>query len=409
MTEPLLVQKYGGTSLATAARIRRAARRVAGARATGQRLVVVVSAMGETTDRLLRLATQIHRQPPARELDALLATGEAVTAPLLALALETEGVPAVSLTGLQAGIRTGPHHRRARIVDVAPRRIVAELEAGRVVVVAGFQGVVADTLDTTTLGRGGSDTTAVALAAALQAVRCEIYTDVRGVYTADPRVEPRARLLREIGYEEMLELAAVGAAVMHPRAVEIGAAHNVPIWVRSSFHPRDRGTLICREPKLETRQKVRGIAHQAAVAKVTVVRVPDRPGIAAAIFTPLAEAGVNVDTIVQNVSHEGLTDVSFTVSLSDIDAVEALLPAVVARVGAVGFVADRNIAKVSIVGTGVLGTPGVAARMFQALADAGINIEMIATSEIRITATIPAGAVETAVRALHQAYRLERL
>ena len=409
MTAPLVVQKYGGSSLATTARIRRAARRIGAGRAAGQRLVVVVSAMGETTDRLLRLATRLHRQPPARELDALLATGEAVSAPLLALALEAEGVPAVSLTGLQAGIRTGPHHRRARIVDVVPRRIVDELEGGRVVVVAGFQGVVADTLDTTTLGRGGSDTTAVALAAALHADRCEIYTDVRGVYTADPRVEPRARPIREIGYEEMLELAAVGAAVLHPRAVEIGAAHNVPIWVKSSFHTRDRGTLICREPKMETRQKVRGIAHQAAVAKVTVVRVPDRPGIAAAIFSPLGEAGVNVDTIVQNVSHEGLTDVSFTVALGDVDAVEALLPDVVARVGAAGFVTDRAIAKVSIVGTGVLGTPGVAARMFQALADAGINIEMIATSEIRITATIPGDAVEAAVRALHQAYQLERL
>ncbi|HUY98040.1 MAG TPA: aspartate kinase [Verrucomicrobiae bacterium] len=404
-----VVHKYGGSSLATLARIRRVAGLVAAARSACPGVVVVVSAMGETTDRLLAQAHHLHPRPPARELDALLATGETVTAPLLAMALDALGVPAVSLSGLQAGIRTAPHHRRARIVDVVPRRILDELGSGRVVVVAGFQGVIADTLETTTLGRGGSDTTAVALAAALRADICEIFTDVRGVFTADPRVVASARRLDRIGYQEMLELAAVGAAVLHPRAVEIGAAHSVPIRVRSTFHPRDAGTLICREPPVEPRQKVRGIAFQEDVVKVTVVRVPDRPGIAAAIFTPLAEAGISVDAIVQNVSHEGLTDLSFTVAGADLATVTDLLPAIVAGVGAASVSIDPAIAKVSVVGTGVLGSPGVAARMFRALADAGINIEMIAASEIRITATVPAAQLTQAVRALHRAYELERL
>ncbi len=404
-----LVQKYGGTSVATLARIRRVAQLVAGARRSAPGVVVVVSAMGETTDRLQAQAHRLHSRPPAREMDALLATGETVCAPLLAIALDARGVAAVSLSGLQAGIRTAPHHRRARIVDVVPQRILDELALGRVVVVAGFQGVVADTLETTTLGRGGSDTTAVALAAALRARACEIFTDVRGVYTADPRLVPDARRLDGIGYEEMLELAAVGAAVLHPRAVEIGAAHDVPIRVRSTFHPRDAGTLISREPPVEPRQKVRGIAHQEDVAKVTVVRVPDRPGVAAAIFTPLAEAGISVDAIVQNVGHDGLTDVSFTVAAADLDQVRELLPGIVSGVGADGASIDAAIAKVSVVGTGVLGSPGVAARMFRALAEAGINIEMIAASEIRITATVPAAQLADAVRALHRAYELETI
>jgi len=404
-----VVQKYGGSSVATLARIRRVAGLVAAARRRAAGVVVVVSAMGETTDRLQAQAHRLHRRPPAREMDALLATGETVSAPLLAMALDAAGVPAVSLSGLQAGIRTAPHHRRARIVDVVPQRIVDELAAGRVVVVAGFQGVIADTLETTTLGRGGSDTTAVALAAALRAVTCEIFTDVRGVFTADPRVVPEASRLAGISYDEMLELAAVGAAVLHPRAVEIAAAHGVPIRVRSTFHPRDAGTLICREPAVEPRQKVRGIAHQEDCAKVTVVRVPDRPGIAAAIFTPLAAAGISVDAIVQNVGHEGLTDVSFTVAGADLDHVRDLLPAIVSGVGAVEATIDPEIAKVSVVGTGVLGSPGVAARMFRALADADINIGMIVASEIRITATVPLAQAEAAVRALHRAYELERL
>ncbi len=414
MTQPQggerpVVQKYGGTSVATLARIRRVAASVAEARRAAGGVVVVVSAMGATTDRLLGQARRLHPRPPARELDALLATGETVTAPLLAMALDALGTPAVSLSGLQAGIRTAPHHRRARIVDVVPQRITDELERGRVVVVAGFQGVIADTLETTTLGRGGSDTTAVALAAALGAGVCDIFTDVRGVYSADPRVVADARRLPEIGYDEMLELAAVGAAVLHPRAVEIAAAHAVPIRVRSTFHPRDQGTLVVREPTVEPRQKVRGIAHQEDCAKVTVVGVPDRPGIAAAIFSPLAAAGISVDAIVQNVGHAGLTDVSFTVAAADLDQIHDLLPQLVAAVGAAEATVDAAIAKVSVVGTGVLGSPGVAARMFRALADQRINIGMIVASEIRITATVPRDRAQDAVRALHRAYELERL
>ena len=283
-----VVQKYGGTSVASPARIRAVAERVQRSRSRGEGVVVVVSAMGKTTDQLVALAHELNEEPPSREMDQLLATGETVTAPLLAMTLIGMGVDAISLTGPQAGIRLSAAHRKARIVDIVPERIVDELGRGRVVVVAGFQGVN-EALDIATLGRGGSDTTAVALAAALRADHCEIYTDVRGVYTADPRLVPEARPIPEISYEEMLEFAAVGAKVMHPRAVEIGEAYDTPIWVRSSFD-ESPGTVICRHPRLEDRQKVRGIAHETDVAKVTLLRVPDRPGVAAAIFGPLADS-----------------------------------------------------------------------------------------------------------------------
>ena len=337
----------------------------------------------------------------------LMSTGEMVTAPLLAMALTAVGVDAVSLTGLQAGIRTSRAHRKARIVDIVPERIVDALRTGRVTVIAGFQGVSED-FDITTLGRGGSDTSAVALAAALHAERCEIYTDVRGVFTADPRLVPEAHPIAEISYEEMLEFAAVGARVMHPRAVEIGEAYDIPIWVRSTFDD-SAGTVICRHPQMEDRQKVRGIAHETDVAKITLVRVPDRPGIAAGIFGPLAEHHINVDVILQNVGHDGTTDLSFTIAASDMRQAEPLVAEIAGQIGAAGVEATSDIAKVSVVGTGMLNTPGIASTMFRTLAEEGINISLISTSEIRITCIIARDRVQDAVRALHRAYALDEL
>lgn len=402
-----VVQKYGGSSVATPEKIRHVARRVSLARAACDGVCVVVSAMGRTTDQLIELAHELTPDPPPREMDMLMSTGEMVTAPLLAMALTSIGVDAISLTGLQAGIRTSGAHRKARIVDIIPQRIVESMRQGRVAVIAGFQGVSED-FDITTLGRGGSDTSAVALAAALRADHCEIYTDVRGVFTADPRLVPEARPIAEISYEEMLEFAAVGARVMHPRAVEIGEAYDMPIWVRSTFD-ESPGTIICRHPTLEDRQKVRGIAHETDVAKITLLRVPDRPGIAAGIFGPLAEHHVNVDVIVQNVGHDGTTDLSFTIAASDLRQAQPLVQEIAAAVGAAGVEATSDIAKVSVVGTGMLNTPGIASTMFRTLADAGINISLISTSEIRITCIIERDSVQEAVRALHRAYSLDEL
>jgi aspartate kinase len=402
---PLVVQKYGGTSVGDAARIKRAARRVVATVEAGAGVVVTVSAMGDTTDELIDLARQVSRQPDERELDHLLSTGEQVSASLLAMALIDLGHPAVSLTAGQAGIRTNRLFTRARITDVRPERIRRELDAGRVAIVTGFQGVTEEQ-DITTLGRGGSDTTAVALAAALGAGRCEIYTDVDGIYTADPRVVPEARKLDEISYEEMLELAQLGARVMHPRAVELGEVYGVPILVRSSFSDAP-GTLIHRTDHVEVRKHVRGIAHDTDVAKITIMAVPDRPGLAYAIFSPLADAAISVDTIVQNASLDGKTDLSFTVSRSDRPRAVALVEQVVPKVGAGGLNHDDNLAKVSVVGTGMQSAPGYAARMFGALAKAEINIDMITTSDIRITCIVDAAQVERAVKALHAAFELD--
>jgi aspartate kinase len=401
----LIVQKYGGSSLADPGRIRHVAGRIAAARARGDQVVAVCSAMGDTTDELLRLAHQLSPRPDERELDLLLHTGEIVSGALVAMALHAQGCPALSLTGLQAGIRTEAAHGRARIAQVDPTRILRELEEGKVVVVAGFQGVTEE-LEITTLGRGASDTTAVALAAALKAGRCEIYTDVEGIYTADPRVVPQARKLREVDYEEMLELAASGAK-LQARSVELGALYNVPILVASTFSDAP-GTLIHQEVNMEVRERVRGVASDVNVAKITVRAVPDRPGVAATLFEPLARAGVSVDTIVQNASVEKLTDVSFTVARTDLPkALEAVEP-VARSIGAAGVASDAALGKVSIVGTGMQHAPGYAARMFRALADAGINIEMITTSEIRITCIVAEGRVPDAVRALHRAFSLDR-
>jgi aspartate kinase len=402
-----VVQKYGGTSVATPERIRAVAERVQRSRDRCDGVVVVVSAMGKTTDQLVALAHALNEEPPSREMDQLLATGETVTAPLLAMTLIGMGVDAVSLTGPQAGIRASTAHRKARILDIVPERIVEELARGRVVVVAGFQGVT-EGYDIATLGRGGSDTTAVALAASLRAAHCEIYTDVRGVYTADPRLVPEARPIAEISYEEMLEFAHVGAKVMHPRAVEIGEAYDTPIWVRSSFD-ESPGTVICRHPQLEDRQKVRGIAHETDVAKVTLLRVPDRPGVAAAIFGPLADQHISVDVIVQNVGHDGSTDLSFTIAESDLRQASKVVADIGVDIGADGYEATSDVAKVSIVGTGMLNNPGIAATMFRTLADAGINIDLISTSEIRITCLVARDHVGEAVRALHRVYALDEL
>lgn len=405
----LVVQKYGGSSIADGERISSVAQRVAKARDAGNEVVVVVSAMGDTTDELIKLAHQVSAQPSDRELDLLLSTGEVVSGTLLAMALETLGYRAVSLSGAQAGIETDSRYSRARILRVAPKRIMSELARGNIVIVAGFQGVTSE-MDIATLGRGGSDTTAVALAASLEAKECQIYTDVEGVYTADPRIVPEATKLKKVGYEEMLELASYGAKVIHPRAVELGSLHNVPILVASSFVDRS-GTIICKEASMEIREvrnKVSGIVHDTNVAKVTVIGVPDHPGIAAAIFEPLANADISVDTIVQNASIEKIADLTFTVTRSDLSRAMSIVETVAKTVEAKRCVADSKLAKVSIVGTGMLATPGYAAKMFRTLYEQGINIQLITTSEIRITCIVSEDRVEDAVQALHRAFELEK-
>jgi aspartate kinase len=403
--QPLVVQKYGGSSLANADRIRAVADRIRRTRENGNDVVVVVSAMGDTTDDLIRLAHSVSDQPDVREMDLLLSTGETVSATLVAMALEAMQCPVVSLTGPQLGIKTDRTHSKARIVGIRTDRVRHEINRGRCVIVTGFQGVTEEG-DVTTLGRGGSDTSAVALACALQAPRCEIYTDVDGVYTADPRMVPQARLLPEISYEEMLELAVMGARVMHPRAVELGELYSLPIEVRSSFHERP-GTLIHKGAHMEIRKRVRGIVYDTDVAKITVRDVPDRPGIARAVFAPLAEAGINVDIIVQTVNREGLAEISFTVARADFARALELSEGV-GRVLAAAVESAPNLAKVSIVGTGLQSSPGEAIQMFGTLSDHGINIDTITTSEIKITCVIQESAVSDAVRALHAAFELDQ-
>jgi aspartate kinase len=402
----LIVQKYGGSSLADSERIFRVARRVVTCVGQGNRLVVVVSAMGDMTDELHNLAYRITSSPGLRELDVMVSAGELISSSALAMALQKLGHKAVSLTAAQAGIGTDSFHGQAQITSVRPERIVRELEEGNIVVAAGYQGID-EKGDVTTLGRGGSDTTAVALAVQLKADRCEIYTDVEGVYTADPRLVPHARRVATIGYEEMMELAVYGAKVMHPRAVELGEVYNVPILVASSFTEAP-GTLIHGGLAMEAKNKVRGIAHDLDVAKVTVWGVPDRPGIAAAIFEPLAQHGISVDTIVQNVSTQGVTDLSFTVSRQDMERALEVARTVVQQIGARGCMGDNRLGKVSVVGSGMQNAPGYAAKMFRALYEAGINIELITTSEIRITCLIDERKVKVAVLALHRAFELER-
>jgi aspartate kinase len=405
----LIVQKYGGSSLADAERIRHVAGRIAHDRRAGLDLVVVVSAMGDTTDHLTELAAAITDDPDPREMDLLLATGEHISGTLVAMALQAQGIDAISLTGPQAGIRTDSSHGRARIANIDPARMRREIERGRVVIVAGFQGSTGESFETgevTTLGRGGSDTTAVALAARLAADACEIYTDVEGIFTADPRVVPDAQLIPTIGYEEMLELAHQGAQVMQTRAVELGWVNDVVIRVRSTFSDQP-GTSIQEVSAVELRDKVRAMALDRKVAKVTIVGVPDRPGIARAIFEPMADQGLNVDMIVQNVGHDGTTDMSFTVDRANLARTERLLELLARDLGFEGVTTDAAVAKVSIVGEGIHNSPGYAAQMFGALADEGINISMISTSEIRITCIISEDQLDAAAKAIHRTFRLQ--
>ncbi len=405
----LIVQKYGGSSLAGADHIRNVADRLARARDGGNQVVAVVSAMGKTTDELIALAHQVSERPDAREMDLLLSTGELVSCTLLAMALRTNGYDAISLSGAQAGIKTDTSHGRAKIAGVEPRRVMAELDKGKIVIVAGFQGITEES-DITTLGRGGSDTTAVAIAAGLGADRCEVYTDVEGIYTADPRLVPKARKLDEIGFEEMLELASYGAK-MNPRSIELGMVYDVPILVASSFSDVP-GTLIHKDADMNThvgeiRNRVRGIATDTNVAKITVLGVTDRPGVAASLFEPLSKADISVDVIVQNASEGGATDLTFTIKRTDLTRALEVVETVAKGLGSRGVTSADKLAKVSIVGTGMQDAPGYASRLFRALADNGINIEMITTSDIRITCIVDESRVAEATRALHSVFQLE--
>ena len=405
----LIVQKYGGSSLADAKKIHDVARRIARSRDEGNSVIVVVSAMGDTTDELIGLANQISERPDARELDVLLSTGELVSCTLMAMALRTMGYASVSLSGAQAGIRTDSSYGRARIAGVSPERIISEVDKGNIVIVAGFQGITED-MDITTLGRGGSDTTAVAIAAGVEADRCEVYTDVDGIYTADPRLVPKARKLDEVGFEEMLELASYGAK-MNPRSIEMGMHYNVPILVASSFTDA-KGTLIHGDIEMnsnvgEIRNRVRGIATDTNVAKITVLGVIDRPGIAASLFEPLAKADISVDVIVQNASVDGTTDMTFTVTRTDLARALEVVEPVVKELGSRGTVSDKSLAKLSIVGSGMQDAPGYASQMFRSLASRGINIDAITTSEIRITCLISESQIAEAACTLHDAFRLD--
>ncbi len=409
----LVVQKYGGSSVADADGIKRVAQRIVVARKAGDSVVVVVSAMGDTTDELRDLANQVSPLPPGRELDMLLTAGERISMALLAMAIANLGLEGRSFTGSQAGVITDSAHGNARIIDVTPGRIQAALDAGAIPIVAGFQGVSQDTKDITTLGRGASDTTAVALAAALDADVCEIYTDVDGVFTADPRIVPGARRIPRISYEEMLEMAASGAKVLMLRCVEYARRYNIPIHVRSSFSNRD-GTWVARMPPQETENSemeqaiIRGVAHDRSEAKITVVGVPDKVGEAARIFRVIAAAAINIDMIVQNVSAAatGRTDISFTLPREDGQAAMTSLRQLQDEVGFDSLLYNDRIGKVSVIGAGMRSHPGVSATFFGALAEAGVNIEMISTSEIRISVVVDENDVSVAVHAAHVAFDL---
>jgi aspartate kinase len=410
----LVVQKYGGSSVADGERIKRVAERIVATRKSGSDVVVVVSAMGDTTDELLDLANRVAPVPPGRELDMLLTAGERISMALLAMAIHNLGYEARSYTGSQAGVITTSVHGRARIIDITPGRLRSALDEGAIVIVAGFQGVAQDTKDVTTLGRGGSDTTAVALAAALNADVCEIYTDVDGVYTADPRIVPDANQIRLITYEEMLELAACGAKVLHLRSVEYARRSAIPIHVRSSYSQRP-GTLVTGSMEdLSVEQAlITGVAHDRSEAKITVVGVPDEPGEAARIFETIADAEINIDMIVQNVSTvttdadaARFTDISFTLPKSDGPTAMSALTKVQQKVGFRDLLYDDHVGKVSLIGAGMRTHPGVAAKFFAALGEAGVNIEMISSSEIRVSVVCRDTELDTAVRAVHAAFEL---
>jgi aspartate kinase len=400
------VMKFGGTSVADTEKIKDVARRLVEAHEQGRRVVGVLSAMGDTTDELIRLAHEISPSPQPREYDMLISVGERISNALCAMAVHDLGHEAISLTGSQAGIVTDTAHGKAKIAEIRATRINDALDAGKIVLVAGFQGVSADSHDVTTLGRGGSDTTAVALAAALGADVCEIYTDVEGVFTADPRIVPDALKLRTVSYEEMLEMAATGARVMMARSVEIARRYGVRLHVRASFSGSE-GTWVAEEGDLVLEKAiVSGVTHDVSEAKATLVAVPDTPGIAARVFRVLADAGVNIDMIVQNVSADGATDISFTLPKSDLATAKPILDQLAVDIGAKASEVDDEIAKVSLVGAGMKSHPGVAADMFEALAEAGINIEIISTSSIRVSCVVRAADVEAAVQAVHAKFRL---
>ncbi|MEJ2744536.1 MAG: aspartate kinase [bacterium] len=400
----IIVHKYGGTSVADPERIKNVARRVEKAKQAGDDVIVVVSAMGDTTDELIALAGKVSSDPSDRELDMLMSTGEQITAALLAMALHEIGLDAISFTGPQVGIITDSAHREAKILEISTKRIADELAKGCVVVVAGFQGVDAED-NITTLGRGGSDTTAVALAAALKADACRIYKDVDGVFTADPRIVPDARKLDRISHEEMLELASLGAQVLHSRAVEFAKKYGVKVEVLSSFN-ENSGTILTEEVSEMEDMVIRGVTVDRGEAKLTILHVPDRPGVAATIFGAMADANVNVDMIIQNVSAEGFTDVSFTVSRNDLKKAVAALEKVSAEIGAKGVTSDDDIAKVSVVGVGMKSHKGVASAMFSSLAKEKINIEMISTSEIKISCVVSTADADRAARSLHAVFGL---
>ena len=402
----IVVMKFGGSSVADADRIKNVAGRVAAKRKQGHRVVVVVSAPGDMTDDLIAMAGKITDSPSGREMDMLLSTGEQVSIALLSMAINERGVAAVSLTGPQAGIFADQDHTRARITAIRPKKIFEQLKKGKVVIVAGFQGLNPNE-DIATLGRGGSDLTAVALAAALKADVCEIYTDVKGVYTTDPRVEPEAQKIDRISYDEMLELAGAGAQVMQARSIEVGKKYGVDIHVRSTFS-EDEGTLITAEvPRME-QIVVSGVAFDPKQAKITLSGVADRPGVAAKIFGPLADEGVNVDMIIQSAPTEGRNDISFTIGRVDVKKAMGVLDRVSTDLKAEEVVCDDKVAKVSIVGVGMKGHPGVAAKLFKSLAEAGINIDMISTSEIKIACVVREGDGPRAVRLVHKAFGLEK-
>ena len=399
-----IVQKYGGTSVGTPERILNVAKRVADSKKEGHKIVVVVSAMSGVTDGLIKLAREVNPEATARELDVLLATGEQQTIALTALALHGIGVPAVSLTGAQAGIVTDKMHTKAKIANITPKKVHEHLDAGQVVVVAGFQGQNPDG-SITTLGRGGSDLTAIAMAAALKADLCEIYTDVDGVYTADPRIVPNAKKIQEISYDEMLELASLGAKVMQARSVEFAKKFKVKFVVRSSFN-HNPGTIITEEHSDMEDVVIRGVSLDKNQAKVTIIGVPDKPGVAAGLFGALAEAGTNVDMIVQNVSLEGTTDMTFTIAKDDLPAAKKIIEAQVAKIGAKSYTAKDGISKLSVVGIGMRSHTGVAATLFAALAGAGINIQVVTTSEIKISVIINADEGPRATQVVHDAFKL---
>jgi aspartate kinase len=399
-----IVMKFGGTSVADPERLKAVARRIVGAREAGSRVVAVLSAMGKTTDELIDLAQEVSPAPDPRELDMLISVGERISVALAAMAIKDLGHEAISLTGSQAGIVTDTTHGKAKIVDIRGQRIHEALDEDKIVLVAGFQGVSTGK-EITTLGRGGSDTTAVALAVALQAEACEIYTDVEGVFTADPRIVADARKLDSVTFEEMLELSACGAKVMALRSVEFARNYGVRLHVRSSFGDSE-GTWIGEEERMLEKAIISGVTHDTDEAKVTIIGVPDRPGIAARVFRPLADAGVNIDMIVQNVSEHGQATISFTLPKSDIAVAEPILQSTARELGAHGVETDSDIAKVSLIGAGMKSHPGVAADMFDVLAENGINLEIISTSSIRVSCVVRANEVERAVRAIHERFGL---